>query len=247
MRNGGGNGRGKFTMEFELGDLLMMADMMSYAVTRSMIYNEASRRSADRFRELLAAFDELSPIPRNGRTGGYEFYNACSDIKKARTYGVHVVRDRRRWDEEDKVDIVVIADGASHRIAHELKVDDLEALVARLEETFEGISGMETVLLSRLPCRVAAGTDYVWNDDEREQAIRNTLATVLDADQNPAFAGVADIVEIREVKTDYETEASDGRRVYYVVLGVPSSCKEEVEKALAEDITGLDDRPALKN
>jgi len=242
MAGSRGNGRGKFTVEYELGDLLMIADAMSSSVTRSMIYNEASRRSAERFRELLAVFDEMSPIPRNGRTGGYEFYNACSDIKQARTYGVHVVRDGR-WGEDGKVDIVVTADGASHRIAQGIEVADVEALVADLEETFEEISGMETVLLSRLPCSVAAGTEYVWNDDGDRAQISETLDRVID---HEGFPGVRELVEIREMRRDYESRAEDGRRVYEVVLGVPSRCRETVGQALAADLQEPGSKPGRK-
>ena len=71
-------------------------------------------------------------------------------------------------------------------------------------------------------------------------------AVVLDAERNPALAGVAEMAEIREVETDYETKAADGRRVYYVVLGVPSACKEAVEEALAADLGRPDDKPTRK-
>jgi len=238
-----GNGRGKFTVEYDLGDLLMVADAMSASVTRSMIYSEASRRSAERFRELLAVFDEMSPIPRNGRTGGYDFYNACSDIKKAGTYGVHVVRGGRWGDDDGKVDIVVTADGASHRIAQGIEVGDVEALVADLEETFEEISGMETVLLSRLPCSVAAGTEYVWNDEGDRAQVAETLDRVIDPE---CFPGVRELVEIREMRRAYDSRSADGRRVYEVVLGVPAMCKEMVGQALAADLQEPGSKPGPK-
>jgi len=246
MADGKGNGRGRYSMEFDLGDLLMMADAMSSSVTRSMMYNGDSKRSAERFREIMRAFDELSPIPRDlrtGRTGGYEFYNACCDVRAARTYGIHVIRERRWREEDDKVDIVVVADGVSHRIAHEVRVDDVEALVTRLEETFEEISGPETVLLSRLQCRLAAGTEYVWNDEGDRAQIAETLDRVIDPE---GFPGVRELVEIREMSRDYESRAEDGRRVYEVALGVPARCKETVGQALAADLQEPGSTPSRK-
>jgi len=240
MVKGRSNGVGKYMVEFDIGELAMMAEAMSLASGTALAYGREGKLARKRFRELRDMFAEMSPIPSGHRSEAYEWYNACAVVQDAETFGVHVVNASRSWNDDGRRNLTIHVDGKVFEIAENIPADDLEALVTRIEDCLLEVSGMEVTLLARTPCRVAVDGDYSWDDEKDRQAIRDKLDRLFDPVVNRALGNARDRIEVREFKRDYETKAADGRKVYYVVLGVPSDVQQDAERLLKADL----ERPA---
>jgi len=236
MGNGRSNGVGKYMVEFDIGDLAMMAEAMSLASATAMAYGQEGKRARKRFQELRDMFAELSPIPSGHRSEAYEWYNVCAAVQDAEAFGVHVVEASRSWNDDGRRNLAIHVDGKAFEIAERVAADDIEALVTRIEDSLLEVSGMEVTLLARTPCRVAVDGDYTWDDEKDRQAIRVKLDRLFDPVVNRSLGAARDKIEVREFKRDFETKAVDGRNVYYAVLGVPSDVQQDAERLLKADL-----------
>lgn len=210
------NTQGKFTVEFEAADILIMADALSIASATAMMCG--SKAADKRLRDLCDLFRKFSPLPKTNRSEGYAWFAACRSLRDAKFYEAFVP-PAKRWERSDKATIIIDVDGKLYDVCEDVTREDAEAHLEKVDQFLAEISGFDTLKIAPVTVKalLPSGDDR-YDDEKRRKAAKAVLDAVL------GEAGI--VYSLRETKDTWDMRGDSC--VAEMRVSVPVDMKETV-------------------
>lgn len=216
-------GNGKFTFDFDIADIPMIADAMSLASATALVYGKVGEGSRDRFAELKEMFDAHSPIPGKYRGEGYAWFDACTKAYRANVVEVAFVvpESRRSSFRETEGRVLVIVDGVEFPVTEWIK----ETTAA--EVTLGVIAALESSIepRTRLLTRVSGRATVEASEDDADAELSEAVAALLSKEIEGLEISAADV---REVERGWYSRASEGMSSVKFQAAVPHHLADAV-------------------
>lgn len=226
------NKSGKVLMEFDLGDLMMVADAMMIGGNSAMM---CSRNPAhqERMYELTDKICSFLPIPKHSRrNGGYAWFDAVKAIQSCTHYDVFVVAEKNNGI-EDKHKLIIEADNkqflvSDDRITEQVAMDAVEPLLEILDQQ----APADAMRLTLMTADVHLAPEEQHYDFEKA---RPFLQAALDRiGQTDGFHA-----SIRASKTNFDYRF-ENNTVFTVEIAAPKHQHDLVRERCAETIARLE-------
>jgi L-fucose mutarotase/ribose pyranase (RbsD/FucU family) len=219
-------------MEFDLGDLMMVADAMMIGGNSAMM---CSRNPAHQKRmfELTDKICSFLPIPKHSRRdGGYAWYDAVKAVQSCAHYDVFVVTEKH-YGIQDTYKLIIEADNkrflvSDDRITEEVALDAVEPLLDILDQQ----SPADAVRLVLMKADIHLEPEEWHYDFEKARKF-------LQAEINKLGNAEGFYARVRSAKTNYDYKY-DNKIVYTLDVAAPKHQHDLVYEKFAETITKLE-------
>lgn len=223
MAKGEGNRMGKVSLEFDIADIPMIREAMSLGAGTALCYGREGEGSRKGFKAMVEELDRLSPIPGGHRSEAYQWRDACARLRNAACYSVRVVAPEMRHQEKEFRDIQLVVDGRVYRVAHEVRVADVEKTVLRMSEALQQVAGIDTVMRTTVAHEMAVAVSG-WDEKDRNDAIVAALDEMVE--------GVSsDVLTLLGSKSHYR-KTEDGRELVTARIEAATHVHERLAEAL---------------
>lgn len=232
------NSRRKFSMEFDVGDILMIADALMIGTTTAMMC--AGNQHKERLDQLTKQFLELSPIPKKSRSDGYAWFSACQKLRTARTYEAFAKQeDGYRTLYKGKAIIHIQVDDKVFKIGDHIPEEEAQAAISDINSFLEEISPIDSDLLTRFQVQVVLPDDGKsrWDDKTLSESVKDAM--------DSAFNGSDFSILIREFKNDWDYDREKGDAAL-VTISAPSRHHEAIKELIADANQQFESAPSLK-
>lgn len=228
------NNGDKVMIEFDLGDLMMVADAMMIGGNTAMM---SSRNPAhqDRMYELTDKICSFLPIPKHSRrNGGYAWFDAVKAIQSCASYDVFVVTEKN-YGVQDKHKLIIEADNkqflvSDDRITEQVAMDAVGPLLEILDQQ----APADAMRLTLMTADVHLAPEKHHYDFEK-------VRPFLQAEINKLGNAEGFHARVRSARTNYDYKF-DNNTVYTVDIAAPKHQHELVYEKFAETITKLEQK-----
>lgn len=226
------NKSGKVLMEFDLGDLMMVADAMMIGGNSAMM---CSRNPAhkERMFELTDKICSFLPIPKHSRRdGGYAWYDAVKAIQSCAHYDVFVVTERSYGSQETHK-LIIEADNKRFRVSDDrIEGEVARAAVEPLLDILDQQAPADAVRLALMTADVHLEPQERHYDFEKDRQF-------LQAEINKLGQAEGFYALVRASKTNYDY-TFENKTVFTIDVAVPKHQHDLVHEKFAETIAKLE-------
>ncbi|WP_315922203.1 hypothetical protein [Mesorhizobium sp. SP-1A] len=225
------NMSGKVLVEFDLGDLMMVADAMRIGTTTTKMCS-SNPAHYERMKQITEQLCSFLPIPKYSRAEGYVWYDTIKAIQNCSHYDVFVETERSYGNQEAHK-LIVEADHKRFRVSDDrIKGEVALAAVEPLLDILDQQAPADAVRLALMTADVHLEPQERHYDFEKERKF-------LQAEINKLGAVEGFHARVRSSKTNYGYRF-DNKTVFTLAVAVPKHQHDLVHEKFAETIAKLE-------
>jgi len=226
------NMSGKVLVEFDLGDLMMVADAMMIGTTTTKMCS-SNPAHYERMKQITEQLCSFLPIPKHSRRdGGYVWYDAVKAIQSCSHYDVFVETERSYGNQETHK-LIVEADHKRFRVSDDrIKGEVAQEAVEPLLDILDQQAPADAVRLALMTADVHLELQERHYDFEKDRKF-------LQAEINKLGEAEGFHARVRSSKTNYDYRF-DTKTVFTLEVAVPKHQHGLVQEKFAETIVKLE-------